>query len=383
MAISLRTSDPETAFERHATLTQLMNRGDWGVLEAIRAGEMHISDAVAALRDGDAEKLRRKGAKSPKLGEAFDRFIARKRATRSRNTVGNNEVRVRQFVGEFGRDFPMDALTAEDARTYLQAPKTLVGGKRPWAPSTQETVRVILGALWAMVMEEETELLEQRNIQPSIRRNPWKGLEVPEIRPTRAVFLSPEEWRDLDASMVGMRYRALVGLAVLAGLRQGEILHLRTGIDLELDGPDPVVRIQSRKDAYPWRPKTWRGERDVPITESLVGIIRAHLRLGFAGDRYLIRFRGKDEPISRSTAIKWTRQAFGAAGIKYGREGDGLTLHSGRHTYASWLAQDGVSLNVIAGLLGDTTKVVEDTYAHLIPDTFRSAVDNIERRATG
>ncbi len=107
------------------------------------------------------------------------------------------------------------------------------------------------------------------------------------------------------------------------------------------------------------------------------------MRLGFAGDRYLIRVRGRDEPISRATATHWTRQAFEAAGIKYGRDGDGLTLHSGRHTYASWLAQDGVSLNVIAKLLGDMTKVVEETYAHLIPDTYRTAVDNIDRRVAG
>ncbi len=72
------------------------------------------------------------------------------------------------------------------------------------------------------------------------------------------------------------------------------------------------------------------------------------------------------------------REAFEDAGIKYGREGDGLTLHSGRHTYASWLAQGGRPLNVIASLLGDTTKVVEDTYAHLVPDTFRHAVQHIE-----
>ncbi len=223
MAISLRTSDPETAFERHATLTQLMNRGDWGVLEAIRAGEMHISDAVAALRDGDTKRLRRMGAESPKLGAAADRFLARKLATRSRGTTTRYEVQIRRFVQEFGEDFPMDTLTAEDARNHLQARKAPTGGK-PWAPATQEVVRVILGALWAMVMDEEAELLERRNIQPSIRMNPWKGLEMPEVRPTRAVFLSPEEWRDLDASMVGMRYRALVGLAFLAGLRQGEIL---------------------------------------------------------------------------------------------------------------------------------------------------------------
>ena len=87
-----------------------------------------------------------------------------------------------------------------------------------------------------------------------------------------------------------------------------------------------------------------------------------------------------DQPVTAGTSARWTQDAFELAGIKYGREGDGLTLHSGRHTYASWLAQDGIPLNVIATLLGDTTKVVEETYAHLIPDTYRSVVQCIERR---
>ena len=113
----------------------------------------------------------------------------------------------------------------------------------------------------------------------------------------------------------------------------------------------------------------------------MVAILGDHIRRGYAGERYLIRTKRYDKPLSSERSIHWTRRAFETAGIRYGRKGDGLTLHSGRHTFASWLAQDGVPLNVIAKLLGDTTKVVEDTYAHLIPDTYRAAVMSIERRA--
>ena len=233
-------------------------------------------------------------------------------------------------------------------------------------------------------MDEEADLLARRNVQPAIRSNPWKGVEMPEIRPTRAVFLTPPEWMDLDRSMVGIPSRAMIAIAFLAGLRQGEILHLRTDVDVLLESHEPLIRVQSRKDVYSWRPKTRRGERDVPITESLVTIIEDHIRRGYAGERYLIvsPHRG-DQPVTAGTSARWTQDAFELAGIKYGREGDGLTLHSGRHTYASWLAQDGVPLNVIATLLGDTTKVVEETYAHLIPDTYRAAVQYIEKRIQG
>jgi integrase len=376
LAISLRTSDPDVAGARHSVIVSLMDRGDWAVIEAIRSGEMHISDAQAALRDGDAKKLRRMGAGTPKLGDAVERFLRRKEATRAGGTVSQYRSRLQGFRDEMGDDLEMDAFTSTEAAAYLQAPKPA----KPWAPTTQESVRVCLGALWNMVMEEEAEALALRNVHPSITLNPWSGLEMPELRPTRTAFLTPAEWRTLDASMTRQPYRALVAIAFLAGLRQGEIRYLRPGVDVLLEG-DPLIRVQSRKGDRPWRPKTKRGQRDVPITATLVGIIQEHHNRGYAGERYLIRTANQDTPVSTGTAERWTEEAYTRAGIRYGRDGDALTLHSGRHTYASWMAQDGVPLNVIATLLGDTTKVVEETYAHLVPDTYRAAVQNIERRA--
>lgn len=376
LAISLRTRDPNVAFQRHGVLVQLMDRGDWSVLEAIRAGEMHISDAQAALRDGDATKLRRMGHGVPKLGEAVDRILRRKEATRSKNTLIQYRTRLGRFVAHAGADLPMDQFTSAQAEAYLQAPKP----KKPWAAVTQESVRVVLGALWNMVMEEEAEALASKNVHPSIRVNPWVGLEMPEVRQTRTAYLTPQEWWELDDSMKGRPVRALVALAFLAGLRRGEIRHLRPGVDVLL-ADDPRVRVQSRKGEYPWRPKTRRGERDVPITDALVGILEEHMELGYAGSRFLMRIPGADKPIGGQTAERWTREAFEVAGIKYGRTGDALTLHSGRHTWCSWMAQDGVPLNVIAKLAGDTTPIIERTYAHLVPDTYRAAVANVERRA--
>lgn len=376
LAISLRTQDPDVAHQRHGVLVQLMDRGDWSVLEAIRSGAMHISDAQAALRDGDNRKLRRMGAGTPKLGEAVERFLQRKEATRSAGTVAQYRVRLGRFREEMGDDLELDKFGAADARKYLQAPKP----DKPWEPTTQEAVRTCLGALWSMVMQEEAEALELRNVQPSVRVNPWIGLEMPELRPTRTAFLSPAEWAQLDASMYRQPYRALIALAFLAGLRQGEIRYLRTGVDVLIEGAEPVVRVQSRKGEHPWRPKTKRGERDVPITETLVAILAEHVRRGYAGARYFVRTSGEDRPIVANTVIRWTRDAFTHVGIRYGRDKDALTIHSGRHTYASWLAQDGVPLNIIAKLIGDTTKVVEETYAHLVPDTYRAAVAHIENR---
>ena len=380
LAVALRTDDPDVAYERHAVLVQLMDRGDWGVLEAIRRGDMHITDAQAALRDGDATKLRRMGSDSPRLGPAIQRFMRMKEATRSRRTCDKYRGDLEALRGELGVDFPMEELTVSDAREYLHAKRD---GRGAWAPATQQGCRIVCGALWSMVMAEEAEAFERQGVQLLVRSNPWKKVETPEVRRTRFSFLTPEEWRQLDRATTGSPVRAIVALAFLAGLRRGEIIHLRPETDVALDGDYPLLRVQSRAGRWPWRPKTSRGERDVPLAPSLAGIIDNHIQRGYAGQRYLIRTAGRDEPIGAATITTWVREAFRRAGIKYGAQGDGLTLHSGRHTFASWLAQDGVSLTVVARLLGDTTQVVEQVYAHLVPDTFRGAIDRIEARVTG
>ena len=68
-------------------------------------------------------------------------------------------------------------------------------------------------------------------------------------------------------------------------------------------------------------------------------------------------------------------------GIHYGIERimDDLklegTAHKFRHTWASHAAMRGISMEEIAGVLGDTIKTVEKNYLHLSPDYLRSAIN--------
>jgi integrase len=136
-----------------------------------------------------------------------------------------------------------------------------------------------------------------------------------------------------------------------------------------------VLYVRERGGSIPWRPKSKNSERDVPMPDDLHEILAAHIASGYAGRTFLIHTPGKDKPISHSLLIKWTRAAFGAAGIEYGRKKDALTFHSLRHTYASWLTQAGMHPKKVARLIGDRPEQVLKTYGHLAEDDHDEAVE--------
>lgn len=380
LCISSRTTSKPEWRRREAAVRALLERGDLDVIERLRAREIHIVDVVRAVEDGDFERLRRPIHEPLTLGACVDRFLRTVEATRSAATLEQYEIVCRLLVERFGADTPIERITADQIEGWLHEPKATTGG-RPWSPARQHLVVAACGRLWQYVIDRERDTAEASGLAPRITRNPWRRVEAAGKRQARVAFLRPEEWRELLRVVEGTPKAAMLALGCLAGLRRQEVIHLRTGIDVDLDAR--VIRVQPRDGEYAWRPKTDRSIRDVPISDELYRILSEHVRLGFAGDRYVIRLPGKDQPLSLSAQLKWTRAAFEAAGIKYGRGGDALTFHSLRHTFASWLAQADVQVQKIAMLLGDTVEMVTEVYAHLLPSDLSRAVQAIDAAVEG
>ena len=55
-----------------------------------------------------------------------------------------------------------------------------------------------------------------------------------------------------------------------------------------------------------------------------------------------------------------------------------LHFHSLRHTFASWLVQEGVSLYEVQKLLGHPSSSVTQIYSHLQPEQMHSTVNRID-----
>ena len=55
-----------------------------------------------------------------------------------------------------------------------------------------------------------------------------------------------------------------------------------------------------------------------------------------------------------------------------------LHFHSLRHSFASWLVQDGVSIYAVKELLGHSDVKTTQVYSHLQPEQLHSTVNKIQ-----
>lgn len=374
-SLSLRTEDADEANQRAAAIRTLMERGDLAFIERLRRGQIHITEVRAAVREADFERLRRANPEALTVGDAVERRKQTLEATRGDSTYKQYKSLLDQLVEHFKAETPLAAVTKKAAEEWLHAPKQRRSKKlpaRPWSPIRQSQARQLASGVWALAIAEEAELAEQTGTRPTLTRNPWMEVETPKKRQTRVAFLRPEEWRTLSAKVEDHPNAAFLALGCLAGLRLREVLHLRTDIDVDLEAR--LLHIQPREGQYRWRPKTDNSIRVVPIGDELHRVLKRHVELGYAGERYFFIAARRDRPMGASAACDRVEASFEAVGIKYGIEGDGLTFHSLRHTFASWLAQRDVNPLKIARLMGDTVEIVMTTYAHLFPSDLERAV---------
>ena len=162
----------------------------------------------------------------------------------------------------------------------------------------------------------------------------------------------------------------IVRFAVGTGLRLGEICNMRWSW-VNLDDGFINLRITSL-----FSPK-WKRERSVPVAGEALEILR---RLNAARtsetDAYVFQSRRGHEGDREKLNEEYVSKRF----LYYRRLAklpDGITFHSLRHTYASWLVIAGVDLYRVKELLGH--KSIESTmrYSHLAPHNLKGDVERV------
>jgi integrase len=397
LSVSLGTKDPREAVRREDSLRQLIDAGEWEILRRLRIPNrkpdaLHIEAVHAAVRAGDLSPLRSRddAAGDLTLGAEIDAMKQTKRATRTKGTqhsagmiFGAMERHFgveRTEDGEIVRDVPLVPIGMDECAAFLHAPKS-TNRDRPWSAGTQGVAKAYASQLWRVAIAREAERAEIHGLAPRLTRNPWDRVETARNRKGRVGWLRPQEWRTLARVTEGRPEAALLALGCLAGLRMSEALHLRPGIDVDMERR--LIHVQPREGSYAWHPKTRNSIRHVPMGDQLHATLGQHFARGFSGERYLLRLSPRhDQPMNDHPARRLVEGAYRAAGIRYGRQSDdALTFHSLRHTFASWLIQADVlfdeqppSLLTVARLLGDTVDMVVKVYGHLLAENFERAV---------
>jgi integrase len=195
-----------------------------------------------------------------------------------------------------------------------------------------------------------------------LESNPFakqKQCPVPETLPT---FFTKEEIQILMNSITAIWLKEIVLFAVMTGLRQGEIIHLRWQ-DVQFERR--TISIQSSEV---FRTKTGK-RRVIPMNDMTYALLQKKLteRMG----NFVFSMDGSI--IDRGYLTINFKRAVKKAGMTDPR----LHFHSLRHTFASWLVQSGVSLYEVQKLLGHKTASVTQIYSHLLPDQMHSTVNRI------
>lgn len=281
------------------------------------------------------------------LTDLFSEVLAYVRATLEPGTAAIYETTFRHFTKSAG-DIPLRSLTLRHFDRYKTE---RLGAVRP------STVNIELRTLKAAFRMAARWNLLRKN--PAVELTPARLDDI-----ERAYFTRSEFQRLLDAIREPW-LRDVVLFAGVTGMRQGEILSLTWG-QVDLDAR--VVRLAS---CATFRTKTGK-RRSVPLGETAVRVLKA---LGPRDGKSMVFTLG-GKPLLRRWVTTKLRRYVRELGMDRR-----LNFHSLRHSFASWLALDGVSIYQISKLLGHSdVKITQNYYAHLEPGELHGVVDRITFR---
>jgi integrase len=197
--------------------------------------------------------------------------------------------------------------------------------------------------------------------------NPTTGLELPAVRGRRDRVVPPEEASALLEALPAEE-RPLWATALYAGLRRGELMGLRW-VDVDLaSGVLRVERAWDEKEREPVEPKSHAGRRRVPIP----AVLRDHLvehRMNDRGEG-LVFGRTAELPFNPKAVRRRALEAWNAAEL------EPITLHEGRHAFASLMIAAGVNAKALSTYMGHASvRITLDLYGHLMPGNESEAAE--------
>jgi site-specific recombinase XerD len=191
--------------------------------------------------------------------------------------------------------------------------------------------------------------------------NPFKRVRLMRIPEQQPTYLTKEDFQKLMTFVSEEWLKDMLVVAVATGMRRGELLNLTwESIDLER-------RMIHVRNINGFQTKSGKN-RSIPMNEMVFGVIWKKVSLPHG--KYVFEFRGTR--IQESLATHRFKIYVRMAGLD-----PKIHFHSLRHTFASWLVQDGATLYEVQKLLGHSSLTVTQIYSHLEPEQLQKTVDRI------
>jgi integrase len=187
--------------------------------------------------------------------------------------------------------------------------------------------------------------------------NPFRSVTKPKVRDAQPAHFTKRDFQSLLAVVPDRDFRELCICAVSSGLRLGELHSLRW---IDVDFVRKVIMVQN-SDTFTTKSKR---NRVVPMGEQLWHLLA--VRREAASDARVFPMKSADH------TSKVFKRYIRLAGLS-----EKLHFHSLRHTFATWLVQDGVPIYGVQKLLGHSSVKMTEVYSHLAASELHSAVNKI------
>ena len=212
-------------------------------------------------------------------------------------------------------------------------------------PASVNRVMVVLRFIYSLALRWET---------PGVKANPCSGVRNYEENNKRERFLTQDEAKALIESVQqseNPNLKYIVAMLILTGARKGEVL-------------------QAQWDQFNFEQRFWRipisksgKARHVPINDGLLQLLESIPRVKDHNHLFVNAQTGK--PLG--TFFGSWNQARKRAGLP------DVRVHDLRHSYASFLINNGRTLYEVQRLLGHSQIKTTQRYAHLSPETLMAA----------
>jgi site-specific recombinase XerD len=296
------------------------------------------------------------GAAGPRLLPALVEDFLRDRETggASGHTLTNYRADLRALIYKVGEDADVRSLGGEDLRGHF---RTLA--ERGLATATRARHFASVSSFFAWAVRQEI-----------VSISPLARLEAPKKSEPAPRAIGYADWQRLQKGIAqaAPRDRLLWTLLSETGLRVSEALGLYTS-DVVLSPGQEHLRVRGKGGSW----------RQVPLLfeHRCRRLLQAELRAAGKERRPLFRTgAGELRQMGYRAAVYRWQQLLKAAGL----EQAGYTIHQMRHTVATDLVNEGVSVSAVRRLLGHKNLQTTQRYAEMSDTATRRELEEHARK---